>query len=80
VGAEAEAAVADTSNSNIAQSTRESFYGNTSSLFGRRYKAIWSPRIIVAHPITENSSFFFNYGRFTQLPSYRYVYSKLTSI
>ena len=36
--------------------------------------------MIVAHPITENSSFFFNYGEFTQNPSYRYVYSKLTSI
>jgi len=34
----------------------------------------------VAHPITENSSFFFNYGEFTQNPSYRYVYSKLTSV
>jgi len=36
--------------------------------------------VIVAHPITENSSFFFNYGQFTQNPSYRYVYSRLTSI
>jgi outer membrane receptor protein involved in Fe transport len=36
--------------------------------------------VIVAHPITENSSFFFNYGEFTQNPSYRYVYSKLNSI
>jgi outer membrane receptor protein involved in Fe transport len=35
---------------------------------------------MVAHPITENSSFFFNYGEFTQIPSYRYVYSKLSSI
>ena len=34
----------------------------------------------VSHPITENSSFFFNYGEFTQVPSYRYVYSKLNSI
>ena len=48
-----------------------------SSFFGRRYKMHLSPRVIVAHPITENSSFFFNYGQFTQNPSYRYVYSKL---
>jgi outer membrane receptor protein involved in Fe transport len=80
VGREAEAAVADTSNPNITPETRQAFYDDTKSLFGRRYKSIWSPRIIVAHPITENSSFFFNYGRFTQLPSYRYVYSKLTSV
>jgi hypothetical protein len=80
IGEEAEAAVADTSNPNIDPVTRASFYDNTSELFGRRYKRVFSPRIIVAHPITSNSSFFFNYGRFTQLPSYRYVYSKLTSV
>ena len=60
--------------------TREEFYEETHSFFGRRYKLKLSPRVIVAHPITENSSFFFNYGEFTQIPSYRYVYSKLTSI
>ena len=59
---------------------REDFYDDTRSFFGRRYKLHLSPRVIVAHPITENSSFFFNYGEFTQIPSYRYVYSKLTSI
>ena len=60
--------------------TRDAFYDETGSFFGRRYKLHISPRVIVAHPITENSSFFFNYGQFTQNPSYRYVYSKLTSI
>ncbi|NOT35402.1 MAG: TonB-dependent receptor [Candidatus Eisenbacteria bacterium] len=80
LGREAERAVADTSNPNISPETRQSFYDDTRGFFGRRYKSVISPRIIVAHPITENSSFFFNYGRFTQLPSYRYVYSKLSSI
>jgi hypothetical protein len=79
-GREAEQAIADTSNENISPVTRTSFYENTTSVFGRRMKMHISPRIIVAHPITENSSFFFNYGQFTQNPSYRYVYSKLTSI
>src|SRR5439155_15937616 len=65
---------------NVSPGLRDAFYGDTRSLFGRRYKLHLSPRIIVAHPITENSSFFFNYGEFTQIPSYRYVYSKLTSI
>lgn len=79
-GREAEQALADTSNPNMDPQTRDSYYENTRSFFGRRYKAIFSPRIIVAHPITENSSFFFNYGRFTQVPSYRFVYQKLTSV
>ena len=80
IGREAERAVADTANHNVSPETRTSFYDDTKSFFGRRYKTHLSPRIIVAHPITENSSFFFNYGQFTQNPSYRYVYSKLTSV
>lgn len=80
VGREAEQALADTTRSNIAPSTRTRFYDDTRSFFGRRYKMHISPRVIVAHPITESSSFFFNYGEFTQNPSYRYVYSKLNSI
>src|SRR5262249_35231026 len=67
-------------NRNVTPGLRDAFYEDTKSLFGRRYKFHLSPRIIVAHPITEHSSFFFNYGEFTQWPSYRYVYSKLTSI
>jgi len=80
LGREAERAIADTSNKNFNAANRDDFYGHTSSFFGRRYKLRWSPRIIVAHPITEHSSFFFNYGRFTQNPQYRLVYAKLTSV
>jgi len=80
VGREAELALADTSNSNVTATTRDNFYRDTHSFFGRRYKVRFSRRVIVAHPITANSSFFFNYGQFTQIPSYRYVYSKLTSV
>ncbi len=80
LGREAEVALADTANPNITSDTRNAFYGNTHDFFGRRFKFNLSPRVIVAHPISENSSFFFNYGQFTQNPSYRYVYSKLTSI
>ena len=81
VGREAERALANLADTiNITPTTRQEFFDNTHSFFGRRYKLKLSPRIIVAHPITENSSFFFNYGQFTQNPSYRYVYSKLTSI
>jgi hypothetical protein len=80
VGREAEIALGDTTRHNIAPSERTGFYNNTRSFFGRRMKLHLSPRVIVSHPITENSSFFFNYGEFTQVPSYRYVYSKLNSI
>ncbi len=80
IGREAEAALADTARHNIAAEERNGFYSETQSLFGRRTKVHVSPRVIVSHPITENSSFFFNYGQFTQIPSYRYVYSKLNSI
>jgi len=80
IGREAELALADTSRHNIAVAERNGFYAETHSLFGRRVKLHISPRVIVSHPITENSSFFFNYGEFTQNPSYRYVYSKLNSI
>jgi outer membrane receptor protein involved in Fe transport len=80
LGREAEAAIADPTNPNLTPETREKFYEQTRSFFGRRYKIKLSPRVIVAHPITQNSSFFFNYGQFTQNPSYRYVYSRLTSV
>jgi outer membrane receptor for ferrienterochelin and colicin len=81
VGREAEQVLADSTKTiNITPTTRQEFFDNTHSLFGRRYKLKFSPRIIVAHPITEHSSFFFNYGQFTQNPSYRFVYSKLFSL
>lgn len=81
VGREAERALASLADTiNITPTTREEFFANTRSFFGRRYKLKLSPRIIVAHPIGANSSFFFNYGQFTQNPTYRYVYSKLSSI
>ncbi len=80
LGKEAEQAMGDTTRHNIAPTTRTTFFEDTRSFFGRRVKMHLSPRVIVAHPITEHSSFFFNYGQFTQNPSYRYVYSKLNSI
>ena len=80
IGREAEEALADTGNANVTPGTRDNFYKDTQSFFGRRYKMRFSPRLSVSHPITERSNFFFNYGLFTQIPTYRYVYSKLTSV
>ena len=80
LGREAERAIADPGNAFITPERRAEFHDATSSFFGRRVKLKFSPRVIVAHPISEHSSFFFNYGQFTQNPSYKYVYSRLTSI
>jgi hypothetical protein len=79
-GREAEQAVNNPANPNITPESRTEFQNTTRSFYGRRFKLKLSPRVIVAHPITERSSFFFNYGQFTQWPSYRYVYSKIHSI
>ncbi len=79
LGREGERALADSTNENVTPETRSQFYSTTHSFFGRRYKLKLAPRVIVAHPITENSSFFFNYGQFTQIPAYQYVFWKLSS-
>lgn len=80
LGREAEQAMADTSRHNIPQSERSAFFSDTRSLFGRRTKVHFSPRVMVSHPITEDSKFFFNYGQFTQIPQYQLVYDKLSSV
>jgi outer membrane receptor protein involved in Fe transport len=79
-GSELEAAVADTANKNISSSTRLEFMEDTGEVFGRRVKAVMSPRIAVSHPIRGQDKLFFNFGQFTQFPSYYYIYSKLTSV
>ena len=80
LGREVERAVHDPANPNITPERAAEFDQHTHSILGRRAKIKLSPRVIVAHPITENSSFFFNYGQFTQNPAGRYVFSRLTSI
>jgi outer membrane receptor protein involved in Fe transport len=79
-GSELEAALADTSNKNILPSTPGEFEEDTGSIFGKRVKAVMSPRIAVSHPIRGQDKLFFNFGQFTQFPSYYYIYSKLTSV
>lgn len=49
---------------------------STHEIFGRRYKVRWSPRLAVSHPMSDSSHFFFNYGRFTQWPTYFFLYAK----
>jgi outer membrane receptor protein involved in Fe transport len=79
-GAAVERAIEDTTNKNISSFTRVNFYNDTRELFGHRFKSHLSPRLAVSHPITERDNLFFNYGHFTQWPTYFYVYSKLSSV
>ena len=80
LGKEAESALADTSRHNVPTSEKDAFNLVRTDFFRHVTKVHFSPRVMVSHPITLNSSFFFNYGQFTQIPSYRYVYSKLNSV
>ncbi len=41
------------------------------------YKGHLSPRIGIAYPVTDVDKFFFSYGHFSQMPDFKYVYSKL---
>jgi outer membrane receptor protein involved in Fe transport len=51
-------------------------YKDTTLFSTEPAKAQWqlSPRLGVAHPITENSKLFFNYGHFRQLPQYESMF------
>jgi outer membrane receptor protein involved in Fe transport len=52
-------------------------YKSTTTVFTtERVKAQWqlSPRLGIAHPISESSKLFFNYGHFKQLPQYEAMF------
>jgi outer membrane receptor protein involved in Fe transport len=55
------------------------FMAETFNLLGRRTKGHLSPRLGISHPVTDNDVLYFNYGHFSQLPTYNYVYANLTS-
>lgn len=64
----------------ITQAGREKYFAETHSLFGARFKGHLSPRLGISHPVTDNDVLYFNYGHFSQLPTYNYVYAKLNTI
>ena len=69
---------ADTSSALIVSKVlRQQYLDDTFSLFGRRAKARVSPRLGIAHPISDNQTLFFSYGHFSKFPRPQYVYSKL---
>lgn len=79
-GEQVERAVADTTVLAITRTTRDNFYRDTDEILGRRFKAHLSPRIAISHPITDRDNLFFNYGHFTQVPNYIWIFSKLSSV
>ncbi|HDR05154.1 MAG TPA: TonB-dependent receptor [Candidatus Marinimicrobia bacterium] len=64
----------------ITETGRELYMEETFSFFGHRAKAHLSPRLGISHPVTDNDVLYFNYGHFSQLPTYNYVYAKLNNI
>ncbi len=79
-GPEVEEAIADTSRPAITPSMVAAFEEDTFTLFGHHLKGRLSPRLSVSHPVTDRDKLFFNYGRFSQWPTYFYVYSKIGSV
>jgi hypothetical protein len=55
------------------------YFRDTSELFGNRYKRTVSPRIAISYPVTDRDNLFFNYGHFSQWPTYYYVYTHVAS-
>jgi outer membrane receptor protein involved in Fe transport len=74
-----EDAVDDENIFTITEAARDKFKDETSQLFGHHFKAHLSPRIGISHPVTDHDVLYFNYGHFSQLPTYSYVYAKLNS-
>ncbi len=74
-----EDAVADSTVLTITDAAREKFYAETFELFGARGKGHLSPRLGISHPVTDSDVLYFNYGHFSQLPTFNYVYAKLRS-
>ena len=74
-----EDAVGDSSVLTITNAARAKFYDETFEFAGARAKGHLSPRLGISHPVTDSDVLYFNYGHFSQLPTFNYVYAKLRS-
>jgi len=70
-------AVRNEKQSLVSPTIRARYLNDTYSLGGRRWKGRISPRLAIAHPVTDNQTLFFSYGHFSKFPRPQYVYSKL---
>ena len=64
----------------ITDAGKEKYLDETFKIFGARGKGHLSPRLGISHPVTDNDVLYFNYGHFSQLPTYQYVYAKLSTV
>ncbi len=74
-----EHAIADSNIVVITDVARQRFMDETFEVLGYRGKGRISPRVGISHPVTDNDVLYFYYGHFSQLPTFQYVYAKLTS-
>jgi outer membrane receptor protein involved in Fe transport len=63
----------------LTQAAIDKFKDESYDLFGRRTKGHLSPRLGISHPVTDNDVLYFYYGHFSQLPTFQYVFAKLSS-
>jgi len=75
----AQAAIDGTAGDLFSEEVGRQYFDGTSELFGNRLKYTISPRIAISYPITDRDNLFFNYGHFSQWPTYYYVYTHVAS-
>lgn len=75
----AEAAIDGSSGDLFTEEVGQLYFRETSSIFGNRFKHTISPRIAISYPVTDRDNLFFNYGHFSQWPTYYYVYTHVAS-
>ncbi len=75
----AQAAIDGTAGDLFSAEVGEQYFAETQSFFGNRYKYTVSPRVAVSYPVSERDNLFFNYGHFSQWPTYYYVYTHVAS-
>jgi outer membrane receptor protein involved in Fe transport len=64
-------------NALVSPTIRDAYWRNTTNVFGRRWKGRLSPRLAIAHPVSDNQTLFFSYGHFSKFPRPQFVYAKL---
>jgi outer membrane receptor protein involved in Fe transport len=73
-----EGAINDSPQVILTEAAIKKFKAETFNLFGQRAKGYLSPRLGISHPVTEDDVLYFYYGHFSQLPTFQYVFAKLS--
>lgn len=75
----AQSAIDGTAGDLFTEEVGNQYFDNTHELFGNRFKYTVSPRIAISYPISDKDKLRFNYGHFSQWPTYYYVYAHVAS-